>query len=53
MERHEQWVGLAYVERHGLPGYPPPVPREPYKKPTYFVPKTDRRLGAREWEDVT
>lgn len=23
-EPHEQWVGLAYVERHGLPGYPPP-----------------------------
>lgn len=22
-EPHEQWVGLAYVERHGLPGYPP------------------------------
>ena len=28
IETHEQWVGLAYVERHGLPGYPPAVPEE-------------------------
>lgn len=27
-EQHEQWVGLAYLERHGLPGYPAPIPRE-------------------------
>jgi len=24
VEKHEQWVGLAYIEAHGLPGYPAP-----------------------------
>ncbi len=27
-EQQEQWVGLAYVERHGLPGHPPARPVE-------------------------
>jgi hypothetical protein len=52
-ERHEQWVGLAFVLRHGLPGYPRAVPADPYEKPTYPAPrKTSRRVGQLEWGEV-
>jgi hypothetical protein len=51
--RHGCWQGLSLVLRDGLEGYPPPLVKVPYVKPQYHVNRTTRRVGEKDWDEVT
>ena len=44
-ERHEQWVGLEYVEAHGMPGMP--APKDPVRSLAAMKAHARRRENAR------